>query len=664
MLFEDLPQPLDLASLVPSYAPEELATASASWAKIDAKSFLRSVVEFVDRHHMGGDIKHVKTFNFVSLFLLHLPITADPTQADAIAKACFYYYFIGDNKTGLILGRRALSVFNEKSHTDAMRKFHNVLSVISTDTADNVSALSHSEQALRIAKLQKSKICEASVISNSLIILGNMGLYQDAIRVALGLLATDGSEPHWRSLHGAAATNALKWSWRLRDDALARRLIEEYEPLVSSSDIHESTHAYFELYRVEFLIDSFDYDGALKVANVASLGRLGQSINERVKCLVALTRCQADYAGSGNEAARRKAVESLKHIHKTTRRTHKNHADVLRALVRVHANPLDAEMAKDGITYVRELLDFQVKHTKAQFFHQMKQYGEDIDAAAGLARAWGSAKSSLDASAAGNDAGELNNHQGMGLAFNDEMMAVHHTMARMRVTAVKREMKTEDFETAENWAVTAELIEDPSGEHCFRVGYLARLLAVEIGLDGNTAENIGRASRLHDIGKIAVNEVTRSKPWDLSMSELGEMRQHAEIGASMLAAYKDPTLQVASVIAKNHHERWDGGGYPSGLRASAIPLSARICALAEVYDAMTHDRAYRPAKTHEEAVAYIRSNKGKHFDPDLVDPFLNVLETYEARLAALGITGFEAAQESSIIESRNRLMRSLDRVQA
>jgi len=145
---------------------------------------------------------------------------------------------------------------------------------------------------------------------------------------------------------------------------------------------------------------------------------------------------------------------------------------------------------------------------------------------------------------------------------------------------------------------------------------------------------------LHDIGKVGVSDAVLRKPGALTTTELAEMRRHPGLGhESLLKAealagvHDDEVLKVAKEIVHTHHEFWDGSGYPSGLRGADIPLSGRIVALVDSYDAMVAERTYRKAMSHKEAVDAIVSARGQHFDPEIVDAFLTV-EAEFARIAA------------------------------
>ncbi len=175
------------------------------------------------------------------------------------------------------------------------------------------------------------------------------------------------------------------------------------------------------------------------------------------------------------------------------------------------------------------------------------------------------------------------------------------------------------------WA--AEYRDDVTGAHAERVGRLAGMLARELGLSEDQTGRIEVAAPLHDLGKIAVPDSVLRKPDQLTPTEREIMTRHCVVGADLLAGSRHPLVQTAEIIARSHHERWDGDGYPDGLAGADIPLAARITAVADAFDSLTDTRPYRPAVPHHEAVALIEEDRGKHFDPDVVDALLRLDET-------------------------------------
>lgn len=184
----------------------------------------------------------------------------------------------------------------------------------------------------------------------------------------------------------------------------------------------------------------------------------------------------------------------------------------------------------------------------------------------------------------------------------------------------------------ERLAVTAELRDDATGRHCYRVGRLAMMLGREAGLAESDLGALELASRLHDIGKIVVPDAILLKPGPLEPTGLHLMRKHTTIGAELLSSGALPNVEIARLIARHHHEAWDGSGYPDGLAGEAIPLPARIAAIADVYDALTHARPYKDPWPHEAAMAYIAGKRGIQFDPRLAGLFIEMMNPAKGAL--------------------------------
>ncbi len=160
-----------------------------------------------------------------------------------------------------------------------------------------------------------------------------------------------------------------------------------------------------------------------------------------------------------------------------------------------------------------------------------------------------------------------------------------------------------------------------TGSHIDRVSYIAGMIAEEVGLEPETCRMIFLASPLHDVGKLGVPDSILLKPGKLSPDEYRAMQRHTELGAQILNGSTSKLIQIAETIAANHHEKWDGTGYPKGLKEDDIPIEARIVAIADVLDALCSDRPYKSAWPLEAAFAEILNASGKHFDPVCVAAF-------------------------------------------
>jgi CHASE2 domain-containing sensor protein len=192
------------------------------------------------------------------------------------------------------------------------------------------------------------------------------------------------------------------------------------------------------------------------------------------------------------------------------------------------------------------------------------------------------------------------------------------------------EVHATQIEVVHRLARAAEWRDEDTGEHIERIGVLAHRLALAAGMADEDADTLRHAAVLHDVGKIGVPDRVLLKPGKLDPDEWEVMKAHAAIGASMLSGSHSPMVQLAEEIARTHHERWDGTGYPKGLRGEQIPLAGRICALCDVYDALVSRRPYKEAWPVDEALTEIRRQRGRHFDPWLTDLFLGIVMDADA----------------------------------
>ncbi|MGD0455182.1 MAG: HD-GYP domain-containing protein [Solirubrobacteraceae bacterium] len=189
-------------------------------------------------------------------------------------------------------------------------------------------------------------------------------------------------------------------------------------------------------------------------------------------------------------------------------------------------------------------------------------------------------------------------------------------------------------ETVQLLAVVVEYRDDDTFQHTERVGVLAAEIGARLGLRAEQVRRLREAAPLHDVGKIAIPDSILLKRGNLSAEEHRVMETHAALGARLLARSSSPVLQMAAVIAATHHECWNGTGYPNGLAGERIPIVGRVVAVADVFDALTHERPYKPAWPVRQAMARIKRASGSQFDPRVVVAFLAAHEHAVADAAA------------------------------
>jgi len=194
-----------------------------------------------------------------------------------------------------------------------------------------------------------------------------------------------------------------------------------------------------------------------------------------------------------------------------------------------------------------------------------------------------------------------------------------------RVRERTRDLESARMETLYRLARAAEYRDDQTGEHTRRVGRASGEIAMALGMSAVEVELIEMVAPLHDVGKIGVPDQILLSPDPLSDEEFEVMKTHTRIGGDLLGGSEFPLLRAAAEVARTHHERWDGAGYPDGLGGSDIPLMGRIVALADTFDALMHQRPYKEAWTLEQTLTEIEESREAHFDPDVVDAFRSTL---------------------------------------
>ena len=190
------------------------------------------------------------------------------------------------------------------------------------------------------------------------------------------------------------------------------------------------------------------------------------------------------------------------------------------------------------------------------------------------------------------------------------------------VEAATFRLKESEHETLQMLGKSAEYKDPETNAHTQRVAHYCKLLARAYGLDESLQDIIFYASPFHDLGKIGISDSILLKPGKLDDAEFKIMKEHAKIGYEILKASKSKYLKAGGVIAYNHHEKYDGTGYPNGLKGENIPILGRITAIADVFDALTSTRPYKKAWELEDAFDFLIKEKGTHFDPKLVDLFV------------------------------------------
>jgi putative two-component system response regulator len=214
------------------------------------------------------------------------------------------------------------------------------------------------------------------------------------------------------------------------------------------------------------------------------------------------------------------------------------------------------------------------------------------------------------------------------------MLETRHFFKRQRLRAREleeivhertREVREAQLQIIERLGQAGEFRDEETGMHVMRMSHSSQMLALAAGLGPARAELLLYATPMHDVGKIGISDLILLKPGRLDPEERKLIETHTTIGGKIIGEHKSELLTLARNVALYHHEKWDGTGYPHGLKGEDIPIEARIAAICDVFDALTSPRPYKEAWPLEKTVAMIQEEAGKHFDPMLVDAFLGIL---------------------------------------
>ena len=210
----------------------------------------------------------------------------------------------------------------------------------------------------------------------------------------------------------------------------------------------------------------------------------------------------------------------------------------------------------------------------------------------------------------------------LSLTLAKEEVARQNSRLEAKVEERTADLRESQLELVRRLATAAESRDDTTGVHITRMSRMCARMAIDAGMSSEEAEQLMHASSMHDIGKIAIPDRILLKPGPLTPSEWDVMKSHTTVGAQLLSGSRSPVVRMAETIARTHHEKWDGTGYPEGLAGEEIPLTSRICAVCDVFDALVSERPYKQAWTVDEALAEILRLGGTHLDPTLAELFI------------------------------------------
>jgi putative two-component system response regulator len=555
------------------------------------------------------------------------PGAEGPELAECLRSIARYAYVSGHGLKGLAPAQRSVELFRRFGARPLLRKSLSLWGVLLADTGNMPGAIEAYAEALEIALGLGDPYAEAVVCNNLGGALIYAAQYEDAITCLERVVALSESRDQLRSVKAAALGNIALACLHLEDYGRGLRAAKDAVELQ-----HEPTTSEARLARV---LAETHYTRLLLEVDAPEAARERCEIAKRIAHGSGMERAEL-YAGMAEglcEVFSGTVDVGLSRLSKLLER-----ARVLKGSLRdtliamVKANEL-AGRTDVALVYLRELMMHtkQVQQENALLHHRL--HLEQLE----------------------------QKQKPQPGATPDALMARREVKLRDRLVeqVAHQELMKSRIEMLERLAVTAELRDDTTGEHSYRVGKLSSLLAKEFGCDDDTIFMIDLAARLHDIGKIGIPDGILLKAGRLNEAEMKLMQSHAMIGSEILAQSNVPHMKMAEEIARFHHERWNGGGYPFGIGQTAIPLAARITALADVFDALTHRRPYKDPWPIDRALDEIASLKGTHFDPELTDLFLALVPRLMRDVGDLDQYLGEAARQSRFIQARRKIADAL-----
>ena len=525
------------------------------------------------------------------------------------------------------LVERAVDLATDHKLKKELRRACNVYSLMSTEVGIPARGVEFALRSAAIADELGDQMGIASAFGNMTAALCMMGLYRETISVALRLIKRFKPNPDCGSFVAAARTNMATAALALQHYPLAADSAREAcDALGLPRDAHGLLNRVIGegvwLKSAIGLNDVETVDARLKMIRDLSSAFKSPLLTSNRELAEAAYEI---YAGNLTVAVA-KLLEMLKHSKKLPG----IYRDNLVLLVRAYEKGNDHAGA---LLYLGELVEFLGQSQVAAVRSKLEVIRERIQTP---------------------------------MPGKDDARAV--IMAIQKIPgSQKEEIEVPESlyrDALERLAVSAELREDSFGRHAYRVGKLTGLLANALGYGYKFTEDIDLAARLHDIGKLGIPDGLLMKPSKLTDAEFSVMQRHTTIGAQILQQCSHPAFRLAEQIALHHHEKWDGTGYPKGLRGDNIPEVARIAALADVYDALTHARAYKHAWTHAEAVLEIERTSGTHFEPRMVTAFVKLVdhlrrahgENFDDYLA-------EGGRHSTFLQARDKMHEMLNEME-
>jgi len=597
---------------------QDLDALSRAASEDERKSVLARVAMEVNSQYQAGAAASADFMLAAIRTLKAVPGTAHADlRINSLIDASHYFYLIGQTFTAIDPANDAVELATRAENRALLRKALTLDGMVYADTGNISNAIECYANALDLSHQLQDTEAECAVWVNLGTALFYGAQYRDAIACLEHVINLAGSKPSYQRFRSSAFSNIALCCLHLEDFSRGLKAIEIC--IRESAEPHSAaelvSRVLREVYYTRLLLETNSID---KAGERISLARRYAERSRSARAEIAASTAEGLYEVHAGRID--VGISRLTSTLEKARLMRSMLREVLAALVKAYEIVGQPERA---LVYLREMMEALRQTQQANALKHVALHLEQL-----------------------------------GRDFGGEAQVttrLQRQEAALKGKIAQQELFKSQIEMLERLAVTAELRDDSTGEHSYRVGKLAALLAQEFGCDEDTCFMVELAARLHDIGKIGVPDAILLKPDKLNDAERQIMRTHTTVGAELLSKSNIPHMQMAEEIARYHHEWWDGSGYPGNLSGSAIPLAARITSLADVFDALTHERPYKKAWPIDAALDEIARLKGRQFDPQLDDLFI-VLVT-RLRHDHIDLDSFlgQAAHGSPFLQARSRI---------
>jgi putative two-component system response regulator len=546
----------------------------------------------------------------------------DAVRVECLLSAAQFFYVNANAAEGLAPASEAVFLAQSLQDDGLLRKAHTFHGILQADTGNVPVAIEHLSQALELAIKLEDRHGELIVWTNIGLALLFAAQYEESIECSQRAieLAKESKDVYLASLAlGNVALAALHQDDLSKGLRAAKASVESVQtPSNASEALSRVTN---EAVYSRLLLEVENLPKAKERSELAKL-YAKQSGSERAELAAAIAEGLYEvHAGLKDVGLSRleKTLDRARALKSFLR-------DALMAMVKGYEAAGEPEKA---LSYLRELMlhTRQAQQENVLYHHSL----------------------------------HLERLEDEGIAVDGAFKKLKKHQDALQGKVAQRTLLQAQLDQLERLAVTAELRDDSTGEHSYRVGKLASLLAQDYGCDDHTCFMVDLAARLHDIGKIGIPDGILLKSGRLTEAERSIMQTHATVGAELLAKSNVPHMQMAEEIARGHHEWWDGTGYPHGIIGRGIPIGARITALADVFDALTHKRPYKEPWPVFKALEEIRRLRGVQFDPELTDLFIPLVQRLQREHGDLDEYLGTEARQSPFIQARQKISETLRR---